>query len=184
MRQNRKWKGQQLPGVKNQDTSGLSCQCSAIEPQQPDNHQLSKSSMCTAQVVLNASVSHLATTWQYRWYWMPQLHTGQFSGQPLTGFWWLTARCGTEAFSITWAVEDCDSWWLSSCHGSVAEHWRLKPEMSWFWLLLSAGLLYFASQHLNLYFQHEARCPEQTYTILIVIMTDFILWRCMQQYRT
>ena len=57
-----KGKGRQSPGVKNQDTSGLSCQCSAIEPQQLDNHQLSKSSICTAQVVLNSSVPHLADT--------------------------------------------------------------------------------------------------------------------------
>ena len=43
-----------------QDTSGLSRQCSATEPQQPDNHQPSQSSMCTAQVALNAPVAHLA----------------------------------------------------------------------------------------------------------------------------
>ena len=33
-----------------QDTSGLSRQCFATEPQQPDNHQPSQPSMCTAQV--------------------------------------------------------------------------------------------------------------------------------------
>ena len=49
-------------GSRTQDTSGLSCQCSATEPQQPDNHQPSQSSICTAQVVLNASVTHLAAT--------------------------------------------------------------------------------------------------------------------------
>ena len=42
------------------NTSGLSCQCSATEPQQPENHQPSQSSICTAQVLLNASVTHLA----------------------------------------------------------------------------------------------------------------------------
>ena len=25
-------------------------------------------------------------------------------------------------------IEDCEGWWLSSCRGSVAEHWQLKPE--------------------------------------------------------
>ena len=45
-----------------QDTSGLSRQCSATEPRQPANHQPSQSSICTAQVVLNASVTHPATT--------------------------------------------------------------------------------------------------------------------------
>ena len=42
-----------------QDTSGLSRQCSATELRQPDNHQ---PSICTAQVVLNASVAHLSAT--------------------------------------------------------------------------------------------------------------------------
>ena len=46
-------------GSQTQDTSGLSCQCSATELQQPDNHQCST---YTAQVVLNASVAHPATT--------------------------------------------------------------------------------------------------------------------------
>ena len=51
-----------IAGSQTQDTSGLSHQCSATEPQQPHNHQPSQSSMCTAQVVLNASVTHLAAT--------------------------------------------------------------------------------------------------------------------------
>ena len=50
------------PMQSKQDTSGLSHQCSATELQQPDNHQPSQSSICTAQVVLNASVAHLTTT--------------------------------------------------------------------------------------------------------------------------
>ena len=33
--------------------------------------------------------------------------------------------------------------WLSSCCGSVAEHWRLKPEVSWVRLPLTAGFLTF-----------------------------------------
>ena len=55
------------------------------------------------------------------------------------------ARCVTEAFSTTCAVhiEDCEGWWLSSCRGSVAEHWRLKPEVSWVRLLVIAGFFTF-----------------------------------------
>ena len=34
----------------------------ATEPRQSDNHQPSQSSICTAQVVLNAPVAHLAAT--------------------------------------------------------------------------------------------------------------------------
>ena len=61
-------------------------------------------------------------------------------GQPLTEFdgtCWLAARCTTVAFSTTCAVhiEDCGGWWLFGCHESVAEHWWLKPELSWIRLL-------------------------------------------------
>ena len=45
-----------VAGSQTQDTSGLSCQCSATEPQQPDDHQPSQFSIYTAQVVLNAWV--------------------------------------------------------------------------------------------------------------------------------
>ena len=38
-------------------------------------------------------------------------------------------------------IEDCEGWWSSSCHGSVAVHWQLKPELSWVWLWATAGLL-------------------------------------------
>ena len=46
-------------GSRTQDTSGLSRQCSATKPQQPDDHQPSQSSIRTVQVVLNASVANL-----------------------------------------------------------------------------------------------------------------------------
>ena len=29
------------------------------------------------------------------------------------------------------SVEDREGTWLSGCCGSVAEHWQLKPEVSW-----------------------------------------------------
>ena len=37
---------------------------------------------------------------------------------------WVATRYATEAFSTTCAVhtEDCEGWWLSGCHSSVAEH--------------------------------------------------------------
>ena len=54
-------KGRQPPGVEPR-TPGLSRQCSATELRQPDNHQPPQSSICTAQVVLNASVTHPAAT--------------------------------------------------------------------------------------------------------------------------
>ena len=44
-------------------------------------------------------------------------------------------------FASRWKQRDLDvmrrnqrivkGWWLSGCHSSVAEHWRLKPEVSW-----------------------------------------------------
>ena len=77
----------------------------------------------------------------------------------------VAARCVTEAFSTTGAVhiEDCERQWVSSCHGSVAEHWWLKPEVCWVRLLATAfTFLYF--RHLTSkfsYFQREAKSSEQ-----------------------
>ena len=78
----------------------------------------------------------------------------------------MAARCATETFSPTCAVhiEDCGGWWLSSCCGSVAEHWRLKPEVSWVRLPATAGFFTFLYLRLItskfIYFQREARCSE------------------------
>ena len=74
----------------------------------------------------------------------------------------MAARCATGAFSTTCAVhiEDCEGWWLSGCCGSVAEHWRLKPER----LPATAGFFTFLYFRLItskfIYFQREARCSE------------------------
>ena len=102
-----------VAGSRTQDTSGLSRKCSATEPQQPDNHQPSQSSICTAQVVLNASVAHL-------------VHV---------------VLNASVAHLVH--IEDCEGWWLSGCCGSVAEHWRLKPEVSWVRLPATAGFFTF-----------------------------------------
>ena len=56
-----KWKGWEPLGIELR-TPCLCSQYSATELRQPDNHQLSQSSICTAEVVLSASVSHLAAT--------------------------------------------------------------------------------------------------------------------------
>ena len=63
-------------------------------------------------------------------------------GELCVGF---TDRCATEVFSTTCAVhiEDCEGWWPSGCCGSVAEHCRLKPEVSWVRLPPTAGLFPF-----------------------------------------
>ena len=58
----RKVKRPAVSGSRTQNTSGLNHQYSATEPQQPDDHQPSQPSIYTAQVVLNASVAHLAAT--------------------------------------------------------------------------------------------------------------------------
>ena len=65
-----------------------------------------------------------------------------------------------ERTHIDW-IEDCEGWCLSGCHGSVAEHWRLKPEVSWVQLLVVVGLFYFClitSKFIS--FKREARCSE------------------------
>ena len=40
-------------------------------------------------------------------------------------------------------IQDCEGWWLSGCRDSVAEHWWLKPELSWVQLLVTASLFTF-----------------------------------------
>ena len=55
-----------------QNTSGLSHQCSATEPQQPDNYQPSQSSICTACWMATRCVSegiqyHLCSTYRVLW---------------------------------------------------------------------------------------------------------------------
>ena len=55
-------------------------------------------------------------------------------------------------------------WWLSGCRGSVAEHWLLKPEVSWVQLPTTASLFHFLLQFM--YFQHEKRCSEQGHSNL------------------
>ena len=76
--------------------------------------------------------------------------------EPRTPLAWVTLAASADGFSTICAVhiEDYEGWWLSSCHGSVAQHWQLKPEVSWVWLPAAAGLFTF------LYFQHEGRCSE------------------------
>ena len=32
--------------------------------------------------------------------------------------------------SVSVHIEDCEGLWLSGCGGSVAEHWRLKPDVT------------------------------------------------------
>ena len=65
-------------------------------------------------------------------------------------------------------IEDCEGWWLSGCHGSVAEHWWLKPGVSWFnsqQLLAFSLSSIFASKRLNSFIEpklHQASlvsCP-------------------------
>ena len=69
-----------------------------------------------------------------------------------------------EAFSTICAVyiEDCEGWWLSGCCGSVAEHWRLKLEVSWVQLPAIASFFNFFYFCLItskfIYFQRETRC--------------------------
>ena len=40
-------------------------------------------------------------------------------------------------------IEDCEGLWMSGCRGSVAEHWRLKPEVSQVRLTAAAAFFHF-----------------------------------------
>ena len=70
--------------------------------------------------------------------------------------------------------KDFEGWWLSGCCGSVAKHWRLKPEVSW--VRPSATFAFFTFLYFYLitskfiYFQHEARCSEQIYNKITVCL--------------
>ena len=57
---------------------------------------------------------------------------------------------------------------MSGCHGSVAEHWRLKPEVSLVQLLAAAGLFIFLYFH-NIYIQLEATLLVIYWTVAIKI---------------
>ena len=79
-------KSRQSPGVEPRTPLAcMSCQCSATEPQQPDNHQPPQSSMYTAQVVLNVSVVH------------PAFSTTCAVYIEDCGGWWLSGCCGSVA---------------------------------------------------------------------------------------
>ena len=70
----------------------------------------------------------------------------------------MAARCATDATCV--ALEDCEGWWLSSCHKVVSEHWQLSL-VPWIRFPATAGLftsLYCC--HITskpVYLQHEAR---------------------------
>ena len=85
---------------------------------------LLKTASIRAQVVLDASVTHLAA--------QPLSMCHQNSVQPENSL----RQERTHA-------EDFEGWWLSGYHGSVAEHWQLKPEVSWVQLLATAHLFTF-----------------------------------------
>ena len=73
------------------------------------------------------------------------------------------------------ATEDCEGWWLSSCRGSVAEHWRLKPEVSWVRLPAAASLFHFPlfSPHniqIHLLFSYCTHNGFVVYTVLMLVL--------------
>ena len=74
-----------------------------------------------------------------------------------------------------WRIVRVEGWWLSGCCGSLAEHWWLKPEVSWVRLPVIAVLftfLYF--HHITskfIYFECEARClTTQMWLTVIIIL--------------
>ena len=70
----------------------------------------------------------------------------RISGQPLTNFLQhILSGCQVcdRHLCSAYNIEDCEGWWLSGCHGSVAEHWRLKPEVPWVRLPVTADLFTF-----------------------------------------
>ena len=66
-------------------------------------------------------------------------------------------------------VQDYEGWWLSSCHGSVAKHLWLKPEVSWVQLPLGDCQPF----HFPLFLPHSIY--SHIYTWILRIMC-FLLW--------
>ena len=65
-------------------------------------------------------------------------------------------------------IEDCEGWWLSGCRGSVAEHWRLKPEVSWVRLPAAAGLFHFplfSPHNIQIHLPHSHTYPNFLMTL-------------------
>ena len=144
-----------VAGSRTQDTSGLSRQCSATELRQLDNHQPLQSSICTAQVVLKC----LSRT--------PGSHSVCGIRTPSgvdRKILSIRKEPMLSGFSHSKCSDHCEGWWLYSYRGSVAEHWWLKPEVSWVRLPATASLFNFLYFRLItskfLYFQREARCSE------------------------
>ena len=71
----------------------------------------------------------------HRWYWMPQLH----NWQPLSMCCHSMCRQNSISTCAVY-IEDCEGWWLAGCRGAMAEHWQLKPDVSWVWLLTTTRL--------------------------------------------
>ena len=65
-------------------------------------------------------------------------------------------------------IEDYEGWWYSGCCGSVAEHWRLKPKVSWVRLPATAGFFTF------LYF-HLITFIGQVYFSIMLVDDDIVL---------
>ena len=56
---------------------------------------------------------------------------------------WLPMWDWSIQYHLCRTYRGCGGWWLSGCRGSVEEHWRLKPEVSWVWLPGVAGFFHF-----------------------------------------
>ena len=109
-----------VAGSWTQDTSGLSHQCSATEPRQPDNHQPSQSPMCTAQVILSNYNKKKHSAWVLSWW-------REFSGQPLRDFWChILSGCQVCSWGIqyhrNWNFKQKDYHKVSRCTHFVRSH--------------------------------------------------------------
>ena len=114
---------------------------------------------------LNTMVHPTEPTYQTAGMWLPQLITWQ----PVSHS--VCARCATEVVSTTCTVNIVRvGGWLSGCCGSVAEHWQLKPGVSWVRLLVAAGLFTFYFHLITskfIYFQLESRCSQLNLEYLV-----------------
>ena len=100
-----------------------------------------------SRVGITSFTCNLVTKWRFCCQWNMhkmlrasclKLETNEFGCNEASHDRWTTTNPHNPLY-----VLDCEGWWLSSCCGSVGDHWQLKPEVSCVRLPAAASLSHF-----------------------------------------
>ena len=122
-------------GSRIQDTSGLSCQCSATEPRQPDNHQPSKSCTGGAECLSRTPGSHSVCASLFTFLYF-RLITSKFF------YFRREARCSEQVPHGSYQHSTCGSE-CSAYHNRVI-HLSMLPRSNLVQILFSIKLRHFS----------------------------------------